>query len=204
MKSKPTLIFIPDISGFTEFMSSADPEHSNQLIPALLNKIIYSNKINLKVSEIEGDAVFFFKNDGLPPFEDLIEQCEQFYLEFYKKLKQMKSLPETKSEGKLQDILGLKIIIHFGDEVRTVQIGNSIKLMGEDVITAHKLLKNSISEKEYLLISNDLLNQYDENTNFQDSIDWDQLKTGKNSYPHIGDVKYHYVSLEPLKEKITK
>lgn len=204
MKSKPTLIFIPDISGFTKFMSSAEPEHSNQLIPALLNKIIYSNKINLKVSEIEGDAIFFFKNDGLPKFEDLISQCQLFYIEFYKKLNQMKSLPETKSEERLQDILGLKIIIHFGYEVRAVQIGNSIKLMGEDVITSHKLLKNSIKLKEYLLISDDLMEQYSHEVDFNKLIDWSKLKKGANKYPHIGEVKYHYVDLQPLKEKVSK
>ena len=75
MKASPTLLCIPDISGFTEFMSETDFELSSKVIPSLLNKIVYSNEIGLKISEIEGDAVLFYKAGELPPFKELIEQC---------------------------------------------------------------------------------------------------------------------------------
>jgi len=42
-------------------MSETDFELSSKIIPARLNPIIYTNEIGLKVSEIEGDTVLFFK-----------------------------------------------------------------------------------------------------------------------------------------------
>jgi len=80
----PTLLCIPDISGFTKFMGNTDFELSSKVIPSLLNKIIYSNEIELKISEIEGDAVLFYRTSDLPSFEKLMAQCHFFYSEFYK------------------------------------------------------------------------------------------------------------------------
>lgn len=69
MKALPTLLCIPDISGFTQFMSKTDFELSSKVIPSLLNKIVYSNEIGLKISEIEGDAVLFYRTGELPSFQ---------------------------------------------------------------------------------------------------------------------------------------
>ena len=79
MKASPTLICIPDISGFTEFMSDTDFELASKVIPSLLNNIIYSNEIGLKVSEIEGDAVLFYKTGEMPSLTKLYDQCVDFY-----------------------------------------------------------------------------------------------------------------------------
>ena len=112
MKAAPTLICIPDISGFTKFMSETDFELSSKVIPTLLNNIIYSNEIGLKVSEIEGDAVLFFKQGKLPPFGALIDQCRYFYTEFYKQLDVLrKTHSENKDAGAIPEVLGLKIVL---------------------------------------------------------------------------------------------
>ena len=55
------LIFIPDISGFTRFVNQTEIEHSRYIIEELLETIINSNQLGLKVSEIEGDAILFYK-----------------------------------------------------------------------------------------------------------------------------------------------
>lgn len=163
MKASPALICIPDISGFTEFMRAVDIDVSSQVIPALLNEIIYSNEINLKVSEIEGDAVLFFRKGELPPFQDLVAQCKLFYTQFYERMDVLlKKFKDKHQDIEFPEILGLKIILHYGAEIGMVQIGNHIKLMGEDVITAHRLLKNDVSVDEYLLISDALLARYKE------------------------------------------
>ncbi|WP_221892424.1 DUF2652 domain-containing protein [Winogradskyella flava] len=195
--SSPTLICIPDISGFTEFMSETNIELSAKVIPSLLNNIIYSNEINLKVSEIEGDAVLFFRKGKLPPFKDLITQCKLFFNEFYK---QLDVLSQKYSEEKgIRNIpkLGLKIILHFGDDVKSVQIGNRIKLMGEDVIVAHRLLKNDIKEDEYLLISEALLDQYKDEV-IERNFNWGELKDNDQKYRHLGEINYSYVKMHKL------
>ena len=196
--AKPTLLCIPDISGFTQFMSDTDYELTAAVIPSLLNKIIYSNTLNLQVSEIEGDAVFFYKTGPLPSFKDLIQQCRTFYTEFYAEIKRLKiQYKDHEHVQKIPDILGLKIVVHYGKEIGSVQIGKNIKLLGEDVIIVHRLLKNHISQHEYLLLSKVLMDQYKDET-IDRNFGWGELKEGDDKYKHIGIVNYSYINLEPL------
>ena len=197
MTSNSTLICIPDISGFTRFMSETNIELSAKVVPALLNEIIYANEIGLRVSEIEGDAVLFFKKGKLPPFEELISQCKSFFTQFYKQLDALShKYNEEKGVDKVPD-LGLKIVLHFGAHVESVQIGNHIKLMGEDVIVAHRLLKNDIKEDEYLLISENLLNQY-KIKDIERNFGWGELLDEEQRYKHIGDINYSYIKMHKL------
>ena len=199
MKASQTLICIPDISGFTKFMRDVDFKLSSQVIPALLNKIIYSNEIGLKVSEIEGDAILFYRTGELPSITNLIDQCKHFYTEFYQQMDELKKKHIHNDDvAKLPKILGLKIILHFGQEIGMVPIGNNIKLMGEDVITAHRLLKNNIDINEYILISEDLLSEYKQH-NINENFDWSELKERSMDVEHLGKLKYHYIDLRPLK-----
>ncbi|MFL1894741.1 DUF2652 domain-containing protein [Aquimarina sp. 2-A2] len=197
MNIEPTLICIPDISGFTKFMSETDIEVSSKVIPSLLNQIIYSNEIGLKVSEIEGDAVLFFKSGELPSFKELITQCRLFYTRFYEKLHKLRTSEEfPEYDVNIPDVLGLKIILHFG-EIGATRIGNKIKLIGEDIIVAHRLLKNSIPVDEYLLVSDNLMQQYDE-LDIERNFGWGTLIDMQENYEHIGDIRYSYINLQPL------
>ncbi|WP_378186336.1 DUF2652 domain-containing protein [Aquimarina sp. W85] len=197
MNIEPTLICIPDISGFTKFMSETDIEVSSKVIPSLLNQIIYSNEMGLKVSEIEGDAVLFFKSGELPSFKELITQCRLFYTRFYEKLHKLRSSEEFLEHNlNIPEILGLKIVLHYG-EVGATRIGNKIKLIGEDIIVAHRLLKNSIPVDEYLLVSSSLMQQYDE-LDIERNFGWGTLIDMQEIYEHIGEIKYSYINLQPL------
>ena len=201
MKPTPTLLCIPDISGFTRFMHDVDIEVSSQVIPSLLNKIIYSNTLQLKVSEIEGDAVLFYRTGELPNFLDLVQQCKNFYTEFYTQMEVLLDKFRKKhSQIDFPEILGLKIILHYGPEIGMVQIGNRIKLMGEDVITAHRLLKNDIPINEYLLVSEQLLAQYD-TEKINGNFDWASVKKGVLKEADLGNLPYRYLDLKPLKKQ---
>lgn len=201
MTEKPTLICIPDISGFTKFMSEVDFELSSKVIPALLNNIIYANEIGLKVSEIEGDAVLFFKTGELPSLKVLVEQCKTFYAEFYKQIDVLiKKYKKEHSDVNFPELLGLKIILHVGEEIAMVPIGNRIKLMGEDVITAHRLLKNEVPLEEYILLSNKLLDQF-KNSDVDSEFNWDLLHEMTMDLEHIGSLKFNYIDLQSLNKK---
>ncbi|MFD1160912.1 DUF2652 domain-containing protein [Hwangdonia seohaensis] len=200
MEKEPTLICIPDISGFTQFMSEVDFEMSSKIIPSLLNKIIYSNEIGFKVSEIEGDAVLFYRTGNLPSFKSLIEQCKLFYTDFYHQIDLLMAENSHKLESHIiPKILGLKIVLHYGLDIGKTQVGSNIKLIGEDIIIAHRLLKNSIESDEYLMISEAVLDQY-KNQDIQKETFWNELKSGKDSYEHIGHINYKYIELKPLKD----
>ena len=60
------LLFIPDISGFTRFINETEIEHSRLIIQELLELLINANEMGLEISEIEGDAILFYKNGELP------------------------------------------------------------------------------------------------------------------------------------------
>ncbi|MGB3774964.1 MAG: DUF2652 domain-containing protein [Leeuwenhoekiella sp.] len=198
MKTSPTLLCLPDISGFTQFMREANFKLTSQVIPALLNEIIYANELELKVSEIEGDAVFFYKNGDLPSFEALMHQCKTFYTEFYERMDELKEKYDSNADSKIiPEILGLKIVLHYGEEIGMVPIGTHIKLMGEDVITAHRLLKNNLEITEYILITDALLSQYSKK-DIDINCDWCELQKGEMEVEHLGSVKYHYIDLKPL------
>ena len=198
MKTSPTLLCIPDISGFTQFMREANFKLTSQVIPALLNEIIYSNELEMKVSEIEGDAVLFYKNGPLPAFKALIEQCQNFYTEFYERLENLQDKYEANEDAhSIPEVLGLKIILHYGEEIGMVPIGNHIKLMGEDVITAHRLLKNNLKINEYILITEALLNQYSKEE-IETICDWCPLHESQMNVEHLGIVNYRYIDLKPL------
>lgn len=198
MSVQPVLICIPDISGFTKFMSEAEFELTSKVIPALLNNIIYANEIGLKVSEIEGDAVLFYKTGKMPTIKALVAQCKQFYIDFYEQLEILREKnSHMESAEKIPEILGLKIILHYGKEVGLVQIDKRIKLMGEDVITAHRLLKNDIPIDEYVLLSDQVMANYKEE-HIDDGFDWATLKDSHIEVEHIGKVHFKYIDLTPV------
>ncbi len=198
MTEKHTLLCIPDISGFTEFMRETDFELSSKVIPSLLNNIIYSNEIGLKVSEIEGDAVLFYRQGPLPSFRAIMDQCRYFYTEFYKQLQALrKTYKEDEKAHYIPEILGLKIILHYGTEIAPVKVGARIKLLGEDLIVAHRLLKNSIPENEYILFSEALVKTYPPGV-IQNQTDWGTLKESSETYEHVGTVRYYHIGLSSL------
>ena len=70
------LLFIPDISGFTRFVNETEIDHSRLIIQELLEILINANRLGLEISEIEGDAILFYKFGSPPELKDLYEQVE--------------------------------------------------------------------------------------------------------------------------------
>lgn len=193
----PALICIPDMTGFTRFMSETDIDFSRKVIPPLLQTIVNSNVLGLKLSEIEGDAVLFYRTGKLPTLKELVEQCKMFYIDFgYRLTKIKRQHADDYKKHVSSSRLGLKIIVHYG-EVSLSPIGDRIKLFGEDVITAHRLLKNSVPDQEYLLLTEKFLSNYTKEE-IEEVFHWGKLEGHRDEYTHIGKVTYRYISLESL------
>ena len=143
------IIIIPDISGYTEFVSAICIEAGRYITCELLNTLIEQNNLALNVSEIEGDAILFYKFDSEPDIENIITQYESMLAAFYHKLAQI--------EGIVGHSLGLslKMIVHYGS-FSEIHIGKFNKLYGETVIKAHALLKNMVPSRTYLLTTDEL------------------------------------------------
>jgi hypothetical protein len=197
----PALICIPDITGFTRFMAETNLEFSRKIIPPLLRSLVTANNLSLKVGEIEGDAILYYRFGELPPLQELIDQCKKFYLDFTNQLNALRNeFPDNFAKFYSSEKLSLKIILHAA-EMTSTHIEGMIKLIGEDVVTVHKLLKNSIPEAEYIMLTEKLLSNYKEST-VSEVLNWSEIKIGMDEYEYIGAVPYRYISLESLNEKV--
>jgi len=146
---KGTLI-IPDISGFTKFVRTTDMMTGKNVTSRLLSSIIKSNYLGLQISEIEGDAILFYKYETKFSVEEILAQYEVMLENFNQELASL-------SEELGREInLTLKLIAHYG-KLAHYNIGKFHKLYGETVIEAHRLLKNPINSNTYVLITDDLL-----------------------------------------------
>ena len=198
---KKALIFIPDISGFTRFVNNTEIQHSQHIIEELLEVLLDSNQLNLKVSEIEGDAILFYREGDSPLPNEIGDQIKKMFINFHSYIKIIERDTVCQCGAcKTASELTLKFFIHHG-EVGISKIRDHTKLMGKNVIIAHRLMKNNVKSDEYLLMTDDFSKLYDQ-SQLNDSLNWSDLFEGKISYDHIGEVCYKYIELSPLHEQI--
>ena len=194
------LIFIPDISGYTKFITETETRHSKHIISELIEVILNANRLGMEVSEIEGDAVLFFKKGDPPKLTELIEQAKKMFLDFHVQLKIIQRDNVCQCGACRTAVnLTLKFITHFGylDEV---VISDFKKIMGSDVILAHRLLKNSLPETEYLLMTDDYLNtQKVENQNLES---WVDFKIHTENFQNFENINIKYVPLSAIKNEL--
>jgi len=143
------LVFMPDISGFSELVHSTDVLTGKQITYELLSAIINQNIVQLKVAEVEGDAVLFYREGVAPSIRQLFEQFEKMTMAFEAKRLEL----EARFSRSLD--LSLKVIAHYGS-MAEFKIDSFKKLYGEVVVEAHRLLKNSIDSNSYILLTDSL------------------------------------------------
>ena len=191
------LLYIPDISGFTKFINDTEIEHSQHIIKELLEVIIEANVINLQVSEIEGDAVLFYRFGKPPTAFDIAEQSKKMFIEFHKYL-QIIERDRVCHCGACSTAGGLtlKILVHYGD-MGLSDIKGHKQLMGKGVIIAHRLMKNDIVGDEYLLMTDQYFSKLQMGEP-ESQFNWDKVHKAKANYEHLGDILYHYIMLSEL------
>lgn len=196
----PSLIFIPDITGFTNFVNKTEVSHGQHIIAELLEILIDANDLDLTLSEIEGDAILFYKHQQAPGPEAIAQQAEKMFFNFHSHLKKYESQRICQCGAcKTAFNLTLKIIAHSG-ELDFIKVKERTKPYGSDLILAHRLLKNNIKGREYLLLTDDYLKtQSHENWT---PPDWLTLENGMTEYENLGEVNYRFASLSPLRQSI--
>ncbi|MEO9513218.1 MAG: DUF2652 domain-containing protein [Flavobacteriaceae bacterium] len=148
-----SLLFIPDISGYTKFIQTTEVEHSQHVISELLEVLVNANTQELKLAEIEGDALFFYKENEIPSQENLLAQIESMFTAFYSHLKMLEKNRICPCNAcATAPNLELKIVAHSGN-LQHIEVQGNRKPFGEQVIEAHRLLKNSVDSDNYVLIS---------------------------------------------------
>lgn len=191
------LLFIPDISGFTQFVNKSEISHSRLIVQELLEILINANQLGLEVSEVEGDAILFYKFGESPELEDIYKQVEKMFREFHKHLLAYGQHRYCQCAGCVAaSNLSLKVITHYG-EFTGYNVKQFNKLIGKDVIVAHQLLKNDIDQHEYWLVTSNLL-QNNVLSGFADWMRWDSSVKQTES----GEIPFHYTQLSELRNKL--
>jgi hypothetical protein len=191
------LIFIPDISGFTRFVNDTDIQHSRMIIEELLNVLINSNQLGLEISEIEGDAILFYKFGDSPDLNELYKQVEKMFCDFHKNIGAYHITRFCYCKACSSAInLSLKVISHYG-EFTSYNVKKFNKLIGKDIIVAHQLLKNDIEKHEYWLVTNDLLHNH-EPANLTRWMQWN----ASAKQTETGEISFQYTQLSQLKNEI--
>jgi hypothetical protein len=191
----PVSFCIPDLTGFTKFMTTADSDFAHQVISKILNKLIATNILDMKVAEVEGDAIFFYRTGRLPAISKVAKQCKLLFQAFNNVVDSYaQTEPENFQKYLAKNQLGLKIIIHHGETTIT-KINGKIKLLGEDVILAHKLLKNSVPFPCYIMLTNNYIDKIKNKKIVRNWFNWERLKNGKDKYEHFGLTHYSYIPL---------
>ena len=193
------LLFIPDISGFTRFVNEVEIEHSRFIIQQLLEVLIKANDSGLEISEVEGDAILFYKFGEPQKLEALYKQVEKMFQAFHQYLIAYDNRKICQCKACISAVgLSLKVITHYG-EFTPLSVQRFNKLIGKDVILAHQLLKNDITQHEYWLVTNELLHDKQPAQFAQ----WMRWNSGTKQTER-GEICFQYTQLGPLKNEIPR
>ncbi|MBT8218263.1 MAG: DUF2652 domain-containing protein, partial [Bacteroidia bacterium] len=198
--SKKALLFIPDISGYSNFVNETEADHAIHIVQELLETIIDSDSLGLEVSEIEGDAIFFYRPGAPPDLAILLEQVRRMFVNFHAQLKRYETHRICDCGAcSTATNLTLKFITHYGS-FSEANIKGRKSLFGNDVILVHRLMKNGIDSNEYALFTHQVLDQSTTSIQLAD-ISWSGVESGEEVY-ESGPVQYDYISLTPLVSEV--
>ena len=140
------------------------------------------------MQEIEGDALFLYAEDpgSEQEWQRVLEQVPAKLLRFFDVFYEGAVLATDATPCQCaicrnSSELALKIIVHTGTAVFH-KIGGFNKVSGPDVILAHRLLKNSIPDDEYLLLSESAYRD------IGSKLDGPFVETSE-AYDQFGDIK---------------
>jgi class 3 adenylate cyclase len=150
---------IADIGGYTRFMKvhRINLAHAQYVVAQLLESVIDAAGSKLKLAKLEGDAAFFYgllaeqpKEGELATFADTVATIRSAFLARRLEL-EMDRICSCEGCTKVGE-LNLKFVAHLG-EVAFQRVKRYKELAGVDVITVHRLLKNTVPVPEYVLMS---------------------------------------------------
>lgn len=160
MEIKHVVLVLADISGYTRFMRvhTMSLLHAEAIITDLLEAVIDAAEFPLTLSKLEGDAAFLYAtveddSRASAAAQDILRQVTAFFEAFHARERALIACDTCRCEGCNHIAeLRIKAFLHVG-EVAIKKIRQFEELAGENVILIHRLLKNTIPAKEYILLT---------------------------------------------------
>lgn len=201
---KKLFIILVDISGYTNFirLHKISLLHAEKIIGELMECMLDEVELPVVAHEILGDAISLYALDdesqGLA--DNIYLQLEKYFLAFRNReayLLRECGYCVCEACNKVGE-LKLKGILHSGEAAFT-KIHDNEKISGIDVITAHRLLKNSIESDEYIYVTNSFLDmcQSFDNTDFEKHIEY------CDGVGQVHGLVRNFESVEKVPEKIS-
>ncbi|QNL48157.1 DUF2652 domain-containing protein [Olivibacter sp. SDN3] len=188
LNSNKGLIFIVDISGYSQFIREVNPIEGMTVVRHLLNGIIAENHLRLNISEIEGDAILFYQFGNPLALEAVLGQFTAMLHSF------QKILSGYRSKFPKVDKLSLKAVAHYG-KMEEFEIDRFRKLYGNTLVDAHRLLKNSVPSSTYVLVTTDYLQEV-----YKSPLDYSTTcGTYQCDLYDVGSLCYAYFPLDDYK-----
>ena len=184
-------ILIPDISGYTEFLTKTELVHSSHIINELLEAILAANSGEFVLSEVEGDALLLYHKGKPIEADALVRQCLSMFESFHTQLKiiERDSICQC-GACKTASNLTLKFVAHHG-MVQEIKVMQFTKCSGVDMVVAHRLMKNRIASDEYILATPSCFD-FSSLEQSPGALAWER---SSDEYPAIGKIEYQYAPL---------
>ena len=167
-------LLLADISGYTGFLQGVADAHRSIVIEAdeppaayalmssLLDRIVTAIEPHFHLAKLEGDAVFArSRDDHALRGAEVLACLRACYASFAERLAEANSIWTCRCDSCSRvGGLDLKFVLHHGEFV-VQRIAGSEEVLGPDVITVHRLLKNHVREvigaRPYALVTDTAL-----------------------------------------------
>jgi class 3 adenylate cyclase len=153
------VIVLADIGGYTRFMKlqEANLAHAEAAINQLLEAVVNVADHPLILNKLEGDAAMFYvaaTPETLPAVaKSVMLQVNGIFGAFERRKREMHEDVVCTCNACTNIVhLTIKCVVHCG-EVTMRKFRKFEELSGMCVITAHRLMKNSVPVKEYILVT---------------------------------------------------
>ncbi len=182
------LIVLGDVSGYTEFVATTELEHSREILAELLGTLCDCAPGTLRVAQLEGDAVFWLCDEHGAGLMDCLKEK---FVEFHRRLRFM-TLATTCPCNACASVgsLTLKFVVHRGAYVQQ-RVAGSDHFVGSDIVLAHRLLKNTVPSREYILLTEAALTAVAVNGSVPH----------EERVEHLGPVQCVYIELSSLRAR---
>lgn len=149
---------IADITGYTQFMTHSELEHAQGILSSLFQVMLDNITPPMKISNFQGDAILSYVPESqVQQGQTLLETVEAIYFAFRRTLTNMTyNTTCTCTACRNMPDLDLKFFIHYG-QYTLQKLRDREELSGPDVILAHRLMKNKVTEtttrRAYVLLT---------------------------------------------------
>ena len=187
-------ILIPDITGFTRFVKDIDINLGGSITRDLLAEIIDNNPLDFEISEIEGDAILFYKLGKPIPTRLIFSAFKKMHEAFEAKLTCIKVRYGIEAK------LSLKFIMHYG-KMTVYHLKGFKKLFGQTIIESHRLLKNGCDGSNYILITDDYMKALHAAGSERYLVDWKFDSYASQVFTDLREISYFFFNCLPVNKQ---